>query len=533
MSKRLLPISLGLSMLVAACGGTAAPASPTAAPSSPATAPSSTAPKPIASSPAASAAAPASAVASAKPAASAPASVAAGASASAAASASARRQPSVTLVPGKTPINHVIVIYLENRSFDSLYGFFPGAEGFGDAKFAPQVDKNGQPFPNLPPVLNTNFRPAIVDSRVPAELPNKPFDFNQYIPANQNLGDLVHRFYQEQMQIDGGKMDKFASVSDAGGEVMGYYDATKLPLGAVATQYVLADHFFHAAFGGSFLNHFWLVCACTPKFDNAPTDMVAKPNSDGVSLAVDKNGKPISDGAVTPDGYGINTMFTTYKPHPASAKPETLVPPQTLPHIGDRLDDKKISWAWYSGGWDDALAGKPDDLFQFHHQVFAFFKDLGDGTDAKALHLRDEKDFMAALQGANDLPQVVFIKPLGPDNEHPGYATTIRGEQHTVDLINAIQKSPYWKDSAIVVTYDEHGGLWDHVAPPKGDRWGPGARVPAIIVSPYAKKGFVDKTVYDTTSILKFIENNWGLQPLGTRDASVNSLDNAFDFSQK
>ena len=87
--------------------------------------------------------------------------------------------------------------------------------------------------------------------------------------------------------------------------------------------------------------------------------------------------------------------------------------------------------------------------------------------------------------------------------------------------------------SAIIVAFDEGGGLWDHVAPPKIDRWGPGTRVPAIIVSPYAKKGFVDKTVYDTTSILRFIEWRWNLQPLGERDAKANNLLNAFDFSQK
>jgi phospholipase C len=427
----------------------------------------------------------------------------------------------------------VIVIYLENWSFDSLYGSFPGAEGIDQAKYVPQIDQDGKPYAMLPTVLNTNFKPAIPDARIPAGLPNRPFDLSQYIPPDKNIGDLVHRFYQEQMQIDGGKMDRFALVSDSQGEVMGHYDATKLPLGAYARQFTVADHFFHAAFGGSFLNHFWLVCACTPRFDNPPVAMVAKPLPDGATLPQDEAGKVLNDGSVTPDGFGINTMYATYAPHPASAKPETLVPPQTMPHIGDRLDEKKVSWAWYYGGWDDAVGGKPDDLFQFHHQAFAFFKDLGDGTPARALHLRDEKDFLDALKSAGTLPQVSFVKPLGPDNEHPGYATLMRGEQHTTALLRAIQDSPYWNDTAVIVTYDEHGGFWDHVAPPKVDRWGPGSRVPAIIISPYAKKGFVDKTVYDTTSILKFVETNWALQPLGARDAAVNNLDNAFDFSQK
>jgi phospholipase C len=440
----------------------------------------------------------------------------------------------VTLVPGKTPIQHVVVIYLENRSFDSLYGNFPGAEGLAEAgERAVQTGPDGKPYQNLPPIMNTNYSPPIPDSRFPFDsMPNKPFDIDQYVAADKQTGDLVHRYYQEQLQIDGGKMDKFAQISDAQGLVMGYYDGSKLPVFKLAQQYTLADHFFHAAFGGSFLNHFWLVCACTPVFPNAPAGVVAKPGPDGL-LPLDDRGKPANDGFVTPDGFAINTAYSANTPHPASAPAANLVPPQTMPHIGDRLDDARVSWAWYSGGWNDALAGRADPLFQFHHQAFAYFKDLGDGTPGRAQHLKDEVDFMAALKSANTLPQVSFIKPLGPDNEHPGYANLVRGEQHTADLVKAIQDSPYWKDSAIIITYDEHGGAWDHVAPPKGDRWGPGLRVPTIIISPYARKGFVDKTVYDTTAILKFIENNWGLQALGTRDAAQKGLDNAFDFTQK
>jgi acid phosphatase len=125
---------------------------------------------------------------------------------------------------------------------------------------------------------------------------------------------------------------------------------------------------------------------------------------------------------------------------------------------------------------------------------------------------------------------VSFIKPSGPDNEHSDYAALLRGEKHVMDLVRAVQESANWKDTAIIITYDEYGGFWDHVAPPKTDRWGPGARVPAIVISPFAKRGFVDKTIYDTTSILATIEHRWGLEPLATRDANANDLKNAFDF---
>jgi phospholipase C len=247
---------------------------------------------------------------------------------------------------------------------------------------------------------------------------------------------------------------------------------------------------------------------------------------------LDANGALAKDGAITPDGYLVNTAFPASGPHPATVTDTTqLVPPLTMPTIGDRLDEKKISWAWYSGGWSDAVAGHPDPLFQFNHQPFAYFAKYANGTPGQAAHLHDEQDFLSALKN-NSLPAVAFIKPLGADNEHPGYASLARGQQHVADLVRAVQQSPYWKDTAVIVTYDENGGFWDHVAPPKGDRWGPGTRVPAIVVSPYAKKGYIDHTQYDSTSILKLIETRWGLAPLGPRDAAADGLTGAFDFSQ-
>src|SRR5215472_1408643 len=153
-------------------------------------------------------------------------------------------------------INHFIIIYQENWSFDSLYPYFPGADGISNADptSLQQVNKTGKPYASLPQPLNGG-KP---DARFPANLPVKPFDTSQYVSADQRTGDLVHRFYQEQYQIDGGKMDKFVAYSDAAGLVMSYYDATNMPEGKLAQQYTMADHFFHAAFGGSFLNHQFL-----------------------------------------------------------------------------------------------------------------------------------------------------------------------------------------------------------------------------------------------------------------------------------
>ena len=421
-------------------------------------------------------------------------------------------------------INHIVVIYQENWSFDSLYPHFPGANGVDQAgATTQQVDKDGKPYATLPQPLNTIFSPVVPDPRFPADLPVAPFDTAPYVGANQLTGDLVHRYYQEQYQIDGGKMDKFVAWSDAAGLVMSYFDATNMPEGKLAQQYTMLDNFFHGAFGGSFLNHQFLICACAPTWPDAPASIRAQ---------LDANGVMSKDGQVTPDGFAINTSYTINSPHPASVTDKTLlVPEQTAPTIGDRLSDQNVSWAWYSGGWNSAVIGHADPLFQFHHQAFAFFANYADGTPGRADHLKDEQDFYTDV-ASGKLPTVTFIKPLGNDNEHPGYATLLNGQQHAADLVSAIQNSPYWADTAIIITYDEHGGRWDHVAPPVIDKWGPGLRVPAIVISPFARKAFVDHTQYDTTSILKLIEDRWNLQPLGTRDAATGDLLTAFDFSQ-
>ncbi|MGI8588730.1 MAG: alkaline phosphatase family protein [Chloroflexia bacterium] len=418
-------------------------------------------------------------------------------------------------------INHIIVIYQENWSFDSLYGEFPGVNGLNNATSSPpQVDKQGTVYASFPPPADPTTKPPVPDTRFPTSLPVQPYDIARYAPPNTKFSDLGGGFYQEQAMIDGGKMDKFAAYSPSPGLVLGYYDSTGLPEGRLAQQYTIADNFFHAAFGASYLNHQFLICACVPTWPNAPASKVAQ---------LDANGALVKDGAVTTDGYAVNTVYTINSPHPATVTDTAqLLPEQTAPTIGDRLSEKGISWAWYSGGWNNAVAGHADKLFQFNHQPFAYYANYADGTPGRAAHLRDETDFTRAL-GAGELPAVSFVKLLGSDNEHPGYTDDVRGQQHVADLVSAVQNSPYWADTAIVLTYDENGGFWDHVSPPAGDRWGPGTRVPTIIVSPYAKKDFVDHTQYDTTSILKTIELRWDLAPLGGRDAAASSLLNAFD----
>jgi phospholipase C len=428
---------------------------------------------------------------------------------------------------GLEGINHVIVIYQENHTFDNYFGTFPGADGVATAgATAVQVDKQGRPYSTLPqPLANAVDGRRSPDPRFPSDLANGWFVFNDFVPPAEQTANIAHSFYRHQYQINGGDMNRFVAWSDGAGMVMGGWDLEELPLSRLAQQYTLADHFFQAAFGGSLLNHQWLICACTPTFPDAPSEMISIPFVDDPDHMQDRQ--------VTPDGYLVNhegtaPAFSVNEPHPPSFKPEQLVPNQTAPTIGDRLSAAGIDWAWYAGGWDDALAGCPDARFQFHHQPFVYYENYSDGTAAKEAHLKDERDFLAALE-AGTLPAVSFVKPIGLDNEHPGYTTVQRGQEHVAKLVEAVQRSTYWPETLIIITYDDYGGGWDHVAPPVIDRWGPGTRVPAVIVSPLAKRGYVDKTVYDTTSILRTIEVRWGLQPLATRDVAANDLKNALE----
>jgi len=423
-----------------------------------------------------------------------------------------------------TKIKHIIVIYQENWSFDGLYGQFPGANGLSkDDRANPQVDQNGGLLKALPQVINNQVDPAVPDKRFPpangdASLLVEPFDLKRYVTTEETTGDLIHRFYHEQLQIDGGKMDKFVAWSDNGGLVLSYFNASDLPEGKLANEYVLCDNFFHSAFGGSFLNHQFFVAAAAPRWVNPPANAISDPDP-----------AHLNDAIVTPEGYAVNTVFSVNSPHPQNLGRSQLLPEQTNPTIGDRLSTRRVSWKWYSGGWDDALAGHPDALFQFHHQPFAYYKNLADGTAARKAHLQDESRFFVDLERGR-LPSVTFIKPLGPDNEHPGYASLLRGQEHVARIVEAIRNSKIWDDCVIIITYDENGGRWDHVSPPAGDKFGPGTRVPAIVISPFAKKHFIDHAEYETLSIMRLIELRFGLAPLAERDAKADPLTSAFEF---
>jgi phospholipase C len=262
----------------------------------------------------------------------------------------------------------------------------------------------------------------------------------------------------------------------------------------------------------------WLTCACTPRQPNPPASN---------TIELNDRGEVVKDGAFTTDGYAVNNVLSSSAPRsPKADHADRLLVPQTQPTIGDRLSEKGIDWAWYAGGWSDALAGHPDPTFQFHHQPYVYFSRYAEGTDARQHHLKDSADLEKAIEDGN-LPAVAFYKPLGRLNEHPGDTDLLEGEEHVAALLKKLEASPQWPHMVVIVTYDEHGGYWDHVPPPKGDRFGPGSRIPTLIVSPFSLGGRIDSTVYDTTSILKLIEERFEIDPLGERDRKANSLSRA------
>ena len=481
----------------------------------------------------------------------------------AAALAGCASQPSAQKDPLQQ-IQNVVVIYAENHSFDNIYGLFPGANGL--AKATPeqklQLDHDGKPLKEL-----LTFGPDGKPDDAYPRMPNAPFRIDAP-PVNRALTQRVpsptHLFYNNQEQINGGQNNRFAALSAVGGWVMGHYDGSQFRLWQWAKDYTLADNFFMGAFGGSYLNHQYLVCACAPRFDNAPDAMRARLDGDGrlqkqaASPSANEGAvQLLNSGQVTPDGYSINTTQPPYQPsgvppvdngalalaNPAGfarngGNPDLPLPPQTSKTIGDTLSAKGVDWAWYAGGYQRALQdgmqepgvkrrviysgaeGAPN--FQAHHQPFNYFANYAPGTPARAQHLRDGEELLKEMD-AGQLPPVAFYKPAGVHTQHPSYADMATGDKHIADLLERLKASPQWEHMLVIVTYDENGGYWDHVPPPKGpgwgDRFGPGTRIPTLLIGPMVKKGFVDSTAYDTGSILKLLTRRFGLQALpGVRE---------------
>ena len=416
------------------------------------------------------------------------------------------------------PIDHIIVLFLENRSFDHLFGTYPGATGLAEYS-GKQADRSGVTYATLPQPIGRGTEP---DSRFPADLSNAPFAMLRFVGPYDLTGSPVHRFYHMQRQYgagaDGVPMGRWVAEGTSGGASMGYFDRAASPVQwRLADEFVLLDHYFQGIHGGSFPNHFYLISASLARYPEAPARYRAQ-------LAAD--GRVVRDGEVDPDGYVVNNLDPPYPPQRVT---EILAAPQTVRTIADRLDAAGVTWRWYATGWRARADAVRNGLVP-HHNPFQYVKRIMETPEGRE-HIRDASEFVVALREGG-LPSVAFVKPHWKDNAHPSSSTIGAGDRWIGEMASAIMASRYWPRVAVVITYDEGGGWFDHVRPPVVDRFGLGSRVPALVVSPYARRGLIARGRYDHASILKLIEWRFGLEPLTERDRRAAVFLEAFDFSR-
>ncbi len=305
--------------------------------------------------------------------------------------------------------------------------------------------------------------------------------------GNSTITDLSHTPAAFRAQFNDGKMDGFVSGLNArnqnGKLAMGYYDASDIPYyWNLADNYVLFDQFFSSAQDGSFANHLYWVAAVPP---------------------------------VTPKGVSLSDVLTG------------------VPTIFDRLQAAGVSWKFYVQNYDPTItyrtaATRGNRASQvIWVPLLNFDRFIDDPTLSS--HIVDLNQYFIDLSNGT-LPAVSYIVPSGA-SEHPP-SNLMSGQRFVKSILQELMRSSSWDSSAFLLSYDDWGGWYDHVTPIQVDKYGYGLRVPAILVSPYAKSGYIDHTVLDFTSMLKFIEQNWNITPLATRDTNANNFLSAFDFNQ-
>lgn len=383
--------------------------------------------------------------------------------------ASVSRAATATQHRPQTPIKHFVTVMQENHTYDNYFGTYPRGNGFPAHVCVP------------------------IDPQKPHRGCVRPFHLgsNRVVPA-----DPAHSTATARQQFNHGRMNGFVSALDRvnqdGRLTMGYRNGRDLPYyWNLAGQYVLYDRFFSSALADNFINHlFWVT--------GGPAGEPAVPRGAELGNALPlRGGRPITTIFDRLNGAGVSwkfyvqdynpkLTFRTFRRYPANRASQVVrVPLLSMPRYL-----------------------KSPELRSHIVPLDQYYDDLLD----------------------NKLPAVSYIVPSGP-TEHPP-SSVGSGQAFVRSLINSLIQSPEWKSSAFLLSYDEWGGWYDHVKPPQIDKYGYGFRVPALLVSPYAKRGFIDSTQLDYTSILHFIEQNWNLKPLTARDARAQSIAAGFDFQQ-
>jgi len=483
-----------------------------------------------------------------------------------------------------TPIKHLVVIFGENVSFDHYFGTYPRATNPKDQPAFKAL--SGTPAVNglSGTLLTNNSNFTNKENGVGAANPFR-LDRTQALTADQN-----HAYRAEQLAFNNGAMDLFPKytgrTATSGGTgpfyttglVMGYYDGnTVTAMWNYAQRFALNDNSFGTTFGPS-----------TPGAINLISGQT--------NGAVRSTGTLITDSSFVEDGNGGLTIIADPDPtRDVCSSTRAATATMTGRNIGDLLTERNITWGWFQGGFDltatnangstgclrtsySTIVGGYRNDYIPHHEPFQYYRStanpghvrpksvasIGANDDGGANHQYDVNDFYAAVS-ANNFPAVSFLKAPGIQNGHPGSSDPLDEQIFITTMLNFLQKSAEWKTTAVILAYDDSDGWYDHVSHivnpsagpadalqgagvcgtgkpllgvkgmPVNGRCGYGPRLPLLVISPYAKSNFVDHTLTDQTSILRFIEDNWlgGLRiGAGSFDQIAGTINNMFDFKK-
>lgn len=484
-----------------------------------------------------------------------------------------------------TPIKHLVVIFEENATFDHYFGTYPhAANPPGEPSFTPRA---GTPSVDGLETLVEGAPGETLLSDNPNEANPQRLDRSQPLTCDQN-----HHYTAEQEAYDEGRVDRFVQdtsgslcTETAPGEnrttVMDYYDGnTVTALWNYAQHYTLEEDSFETEYGPSTPGHLNLISGETGgAVANKATSAVANG-----SLSAAQEGSLIANAYPTYDDCVHGSEL------PGGVSEELVRVSMSGKNVGNLLNAKEDTWGWFQGGFTPTArtAGgiaeckaahanignaKSYSDYVSYHEPFQYYASTANphhlpptslgavGHSDQANHQYDLSYFTAALDEDN-LPAVSFIKPSAYEDGHPGYSDPLDEQRYLVETINAIQQSPEWSSTAIVIEWDDSDGWYDHVMPPlvrssaspqdglsgpgkcgvvpspppasyQPDRCGYGPRLPMLVISPWARENHVDSTLTDQSSVLRFIEDNWQLGRIGgdSSDAEAGTLENAFDFN--
>jgi len=371
----------------------------------------------------------------------------------------------------KWPIKHVVFIVKENRSFDSLFGRFPGADGATTGRDGSAV----VPLRRGTYVIPTDLPHAYSDAEI---------DWNH--GAMDGFGHVVDGF-----------QTPYAYTQMFPDQIPDYYRWAK--------DFVLGDNFFASVMGSSFPNRIFTIAAQSGGTRDGPYARVERPSGIAKSWGCDApKGEYVP--VIDQEGNAMNTF-----------------PCFDFQTEGDLLTKGGVPWSFYA---------PTNTQNGYIWSAYNSIKHIRE-TDQWGQHVFPVDGVIDDIQ-KDRLPPVTWIAPRFEDSEHPKFKTSLcQGMNWTTAVVDAIMRSPMWKDTAIFISWDEWGGFYDHVPPQQIDRFGLGFRVPLMVISPYAIRGRVDHHWGEFSSVLRFIEENWSLPSLTKRDETASDLSYDFDFTQK